>query len=167
MKRPRMDNPVVSVPGALQALRAFSETAIHPDLPRTTLELVNLRVSQINGCSVCVDMHSQALKKAGESDQRLFAVAAWRDSALFSEAERAALALAEAATRISDQPDPVPDNVWAAAARHYQEPALARLVIQVTAINAWNRLNVTTGQIAGPIAAAKVPVQAVPASAAA
>jgi AhpD family alkylhydroperoxidase len=157
MKRPRIDNPVISVPGALQALRAFSETSAHPDLPRTTLELVNLRVSQINGCSVCVDMHSQALKEAGESDGRLFAVAAWRDSALFSDAERAALALAEAATRISDRPDPVTDEVFAEAARHYQEPGLARLVIQITAINAWNRLNVTTGQVAGEVRGVAVP----------
>ena len=149
MDRPRIDNPALSVPGALQALVAFSETAPHPDLPRATRELVNLRVSQVNGCSVCVDMHSQALKKGGESDERLFAVAAWRDTALFSDAERAALALAEAATRISDRPDPVPDEVWAEAARHYAEPVLSRLVIQITAINAWNRLNVTTGQLSG------------------
>jgi AhpD family alkylhydroperoxidase len=165
MKQARIDNPALSVPGALQALVAFSETANCPGLPRTTLELVNLRVSQINGCSVCVEMHSQGLKKAGESDERLFAVAAWRDSPLFSDAERAALALAEAATRISDRPDPVPDHVFAEAARHYEEPALARLVIDIAGINAWNRLNVTTGQIAGQIAAAGVPAQAVPAGA--
>jgi AhpD family alkylhydroperoxidase len=160
-----MDNPALSVPGALQALMAFSEAANYPGLPSTTLELVNLRVSQINGCSVCVDLHSQGLKKAGESDDRLFAVAAWRDSPLFSDAERAALALAEAATRISDRPDPVPDDVFAEAARHYEEPALARLVIDIASINTWNRLNVTTGQIAGQIPAPKIPAQAMPAGA--
>jgi AhpD family alkylhydroperoxidase len=162
MKRPRIANPVLTVPGALQALMAFSETATHPGLPRTTLELVNLRVSQINGCSVCVEMHSQGLKQAGESDARLFAVAAWRDSSVFSDAERAALALAEAATRISDRPDPVPDDIFVEAARHYDEPALARLVIDIAGINAWNRLNVTTGQIAGQIPAPSIPAQAVP-----
>ena len=165
MRRPRMDNPALTIPGALQSLVAFSETANHPGLPRTTRELVNLRVSQMNGCSVCVEMHSQALKRAGASDERLFAVAAWRDSAFFTEAERAALALAKSATRISDRPDPVPDEVFAEAARHYEEPALARLVIQITAINAWNRLNLTTGQIAGRIPTAEISAQAVPAGA--
>ena len=92
-----------------------------------TRDLVHLRASQINGCSVCVDMHARELKKAGETDERLFAVAAWRDTPYFTDAERAALALTEAVTRLSDRPDPVPDEIWDEAARHYDETALAAL----------------------------------------
>jgi alkylhydroperoxidase family enzyme len=89
------------------------------------------------------------LKKAGETDERLFAVAVWRDAPYFTDAERAALALTEAATRLSDRADPVPDEIWAEAARHYDEPALASLVLSIALINVWNRLNVTTRQVAG------------------
>jgi alkylhydroperoxidase family enzyme len=95
-------------------------------------------------------MHSRGAKKSGETDERLFTVAAWRESPYFNDAERAALALTEAATRLSDRADPVPDEIFDEAARHYDEPALAALVIHIALINAWNRLNVTTRQIAGP-----------------
>jgi alkylhydroperoxidase family enzyme len=94
-------------------------------------------------------MHSRDLKKAGETDERLFAVAAWREAPYFTDAERAALALTEAATRLSDRADPVPDEIWDEAARHYDEPALAALIIAIANINVWNRLNVTTRQVAG------------------
>jgi len=89
------------------------------------------------------------LKKEGESDERLFAVAAWRDAPYFTEAERAALALAEAVTRLSDRADPVPDEIWDEAARHYNEPALSALLLSVSLTNVYNRLNVATGQVAG------------------
>jgi AhpD family alkylhydroperoxidase len=118
-------------------------------VPSTTLELIHLRASQINGCSVCVDMHARDLRKAGESDERLFAVAAWRDAPYFTDAERAALALTEAVTRISDREDPVPDEIWNEVARHYDERALAALLIAIANINVWNRLNVATRQVAG------------------
>jgi AhpD family alkylhydroperoxidase len=118
-------------------------------VPATTLYLIELRASQINGCSVCVDIHSRELKAAGETDERIFAVAAWREASYFTDAERAALALAEAATRLADRPDPVPDDVWDEAARHYDEPALAALVVAIASINAWNRLNAATRQISG------------------
>jgi AhpD family alkylhydroperoxidase len=114
-----------------------------------TLELVNLRASQINGCSVCVDGHPRLAKKAGETDERLFAVSAWRDTPYFNEAERAALALTEALTRVNDRPDPVPDDIWDEAARRYSEPDLALLVLAIANINVWNRLNIATRQIAG------------------
>ena len=116
---------------------------------RTALGLVELRASQINGCSVCVDMHARQVRQAGETDERLFTVAAWRDAPYFSDAERAALALAEAVTRISDRADPVPDEVWNEAVRHYDEQALAALILAIATINVWNRLNVTTRQVAG------------------
>jgi AhpD family alkylhydroperoxidase len=150
---PRITNPAMSVPGAMDALQALSAAASAAaraaGLPPTTAELVNLRASQINGCAVCLDMHSRGARKAGETDERLHTLAAWRDSPYFSEAERAALALTEAATRLADRANPVPDDVFAAAAKHYDEPALAALVVSIAAINAWNRLNVATGQVAG------------------
>ena len=145
----RMSNPALFVPGALPALIALDTSTQHADLPDVTRKLVHLRASQINGCGVCVDMHARELKQAGESDERLFAVAAWRETPYFSDAERAALALTEAVTRLSDRPDPVPDAIWDEASRHYDEPALAALVIQIALINAFNRLNVATKQVAG------------------
>jgi AhpD family alkylhydroperoxidase len=145
----RIDNPALTVPGALQALQGIGNAAKQADIPETTLYLVELRASQINGCGVCVDMHSRELKHAGESDDRINTVAVWRDVSYFTEAERAALALTEAATRLADRPDPVPDDVWDNAARHYEDAQLAALVLAIAAINAWNRLNVTTRQISG------------------
>ncbi len=146
--QPRMTHPVTLVPDAMKALIAFS-TATNGVLPKRTIDLVYLRASQINGCSICVEMHARDLRQAGESDERLFAVAAWRETPYFTDAERAALALAEAGTRLADRPDPVPDDVWQEAARHYDEAQLAALVLAIAGINTWNRLNVTTRQIAG------------------
>lgn len=145
----RMAHPAMSIPGAFDALQALAKAAGHGSLPQAVPELVNLRVSQINGCSVCVGMHAEALKKAGESDERIWAVGAWRDAPFFTGAERAALALAEAVTRISDSADPVPDEVYDEAAEHFDEPALASLILIITMINAWNRLNVATRQVPG------------------
>lgn len=145
----RMNNPAIIVPGAMQALLALNASAEKGGVPSQTLGLVHLRASQINGCSLCVDMHPRLLKKAGETDERLFAVAAWRDAPYFTDAERAALALTEAVTRLSDRADPVPDEIWDKAARYYDEPALAALIISIALINVWNRLNVATRQIAG------------------
>jgi AhpD family alkylhydroperoxidase len=145
----RIDSPALTVPGALQALQGIGKAARQADIPETTLYLVELRASQINGCGVCVDMHSRELKHAGEPDERINTVAGWRDVSYFTEAERAALALTEAATRLADRPDPVPDAVWDNAARHYDDAQLAALVLAIAAINAWNRLNVTTRQISG------------------
>ena len=145
----RMENPAMIVPGAMEALQALGKAMEQSGLPARTLGLVHLRASQINGCSVCVDMHPRYLKKMGETDERLFVVAAWRDAPYFTDAERAALALTEAATRLSDRADPVPDEIWEEARRHYDEPVLAALVMAIALINVWNRLNVTTKQVAG------------------
>ena len=146
---PRMTNPLRILPDALQALLAVDKATANDALPNVTRKLVHLRASQINSCSVCVDMHAKELKKEGEQDDRIFAVSAWRDTPYFTAAERAALALTEAATRISDREDAVPDHVWADAARHYDERALAALVLQIALINAFNRINLATRQIAG------------------
>ena len=145
----RMDNPAMVIPGAMKALWALKKSTEQAGVPPATFALVELRASQINGCRLCADMHARDAKKAGESDERLFAVATWRDAPYFTDAERAALALTEAVTRLSDRADPVPDDVWDAAAGEYDEPELAALVIAIANINVWNRLNVTTKQVAG------------------
>jgi AhpD family alkylhydroperoxidase len=146
----RMASPALSIPGALDALQALAAAAGKKgDLPETLAEMVHLRASQINGCSVCVHMHARGLAKAGESDERIWAVAAWQDVPFFTDAERAALALTEAVTRISDRADPVPDEIYDEAARHFDEPALASLILHISMINTWNRLNVATRQVAG------------------
>jgi AhpD family alkylhydroperoxidase len=144
-----MSNPAMVVPKAMQALQAVGALTQHSGLKEGLLELVYLRASQINGCSVCVDGHPRLAKKFGETDERLFAVAAWHDSPYFTDAERAAFALTEAVTRLSDRVDPVPDEIWNEAARHYDEPTLAVLLIAIANINVWNRLNVATRQPAG------------------
>ena len=147
--QPRIDNPAMTTPGAMAALRKLGASVRHAGLPATTLYLVELRASQINGCAVCADMHSRELKAAGEPDERLHTLAAWRETPYFSDAERAALALTEAATRLADRADPVPDEVWDEAARHYDEEQLAALVLAIAGINAWNRINAITRQITG------------------
>ncbi|WP_426754773.1 carboxymuconolactone decarboxylase family protein [Myxococcus sp. Y35] len=145
----RMKNPAMVHPDVLQPLMAVAKALKQGSVPERTLELVHLRASQINGCAFCVDMGVREARKGGETDDRLHAVAVWRESPLFNDAERAALAFAEAATRLSDRSDPVPDDVWNAAARHYEEPALAQLVLFVAMTNMWNRINVPVRQVPG------------------
>jgi AhpD family alkylhydroperoxidase len=147
--QPRIKSPVFIVPGARDALRSLHDGALKSGIPHATFEMVNLRASQINGCSVCVDMHSRALRKLGEKPERIFTVAAWREAPYFSDAERAALDLAECTTRLCDRADAVPDAVWNEAARHYDEPQLAALVMAIATINVWNRVNAATHQITG------------------
>jgi AhpD family alkylhydroperoxidase len=143
-----MTNPAFAVPGAMDALNAVSKTISRARVP-ISRELVHLRASQINGCSVCVDMHAKAARRAGESEERLFAVAAWRETPYFSDAERAALALTEALTRIADRSEQVPDAIWDAAAEHFDEVQLGALVLDIATVNLWNRLNIATQQVVG------------------
>ena len=138
----RMKNPVLVVPKALEAVQALAASA-DGVVPERTLGLMHLRASQINGCSVCVDMHPKIARKLGETDERLFAVSAWRDAPYFTDAERAALALTEAVTRLADREDPVPDAIWNEAAKHFDERELATLILAIANINVWNRLNAT------------------------
>jgi AhpD family alkylhydroperoxidase len=147
--QPRIKNPAALIPDVLQPAKALFETSFKGGVPPKTLALVHLRASQINGCGACVDGGARMAKKSGETDDRLFAVAAWRDTPYFTEAERAALALAESVTRLSDRPDPVPDEIWNEAARHYDEKGLAALIIAIAATNVFNRFNVSTRQVAG------------------
>jgi AhpD family alkylhydroperoxidase len=145
----RMTNPAIVLPDAMHALQALGKATQDCGVAPLTLELVNLRASQINACGVCTVNHPRLAKKLGETDDRLAAVAAWRDAPYFTAAERAALSLTEAVTRLSDRADPIPDAVWDEASLHYDERALAALVIAIANINVWNRLNVTTRQVAG------------------
>ncbi|MFC5288577.1 carboxymuconolactone decarboxylase family protein [Actinokineospora guangxiensis] len=138
-----------TAPAAYQAMLGLERYMAASSLPKRTYELVKLRVSQINGCAYCVDMHSHDAKAGGETDERLYAVAVWREAPFFTPAERAALDLAEAATRLPDHGHGVSDEVWKAAAAHYDEAGMAALVVAVTTINAWNRIALATGLVAG------------------
>jgi len=147
----RMTHPVQVLPDAMTALLALNKAARAGTVPATTHQLVHLRVSQINGCSVCVDMHARELKDAGEKDEKIWGVGAWRESPHFSGAERAALALAECLTRLADRSDAVPDDVWADAADHFDEKELASLLVSIAGINVWNRLNAAVRQPVGAV----------------
>jgi AhpD family alkylhydroperoxidase len=145
----RMKNPASVIDGATSAIFGLIKAIQRTDVPETTLGLVHLRASQINGCSPCVDGGVKTAKKNGETDERLHAVAAWREAPYFTGAERAALALAECVTRLADRSDPVPDDVWDEATKHFDEQGLAALVLYIATTNLFNRLNATTRQIAG------------------
>jgi AhpD family alkylhydroperoxidase len=145
----RMTHPVMVLPDAMKALLALSNAAQSATVAPTTHQLIHLRVSQINGCSVCVDMHARELKNLNEKDERIWGVGAWRESPMFTSAERAALDLAEHVTRLADKFDAVPDHVWDEAADHYDEQELSSLLISIASINVWNRLNAATRQPVG------------------
>ena len=133
----------------VRRLNAASQVVTESPLPETVQGLVRIRASQINGCGFCTDMHTKDALAAGETQQRLNLVAAWRDAAVFSEAERAALALAEEGTRIADAATGVSDEAWQAARKHFDDEQLAALIAEIALINAWNRLNVFAGTPAG------------------
>lgn len=142
----RMKNPAVIIPDAIAPIRALNDAVQQGGVPQRTLDLVHLRASQINGCSVCVGAAAKA-RKDGDTDERLFTLVAWRGTPYFTDGERAALALTEAVTRLSDRTDPVPDEIWDEAAQHYDEKALAALVLWIATVNVFNRVNVATRQV--------------------
>jgi len=141
-----MNHPVYVIPEAMEALQALSKSSQVDGLTPSLHAMIHLRASQINGCSGCVQIHSREMKKAGETDTRIYAVAAWRDTNYFSDAERTALALTEALTRLSDNPDPVSDELWEEATRYFDEKQLAAVLISIASINVWNRLNTSIRQ---------------------
>jgi hypothetical protein len=151
--RVRMKNPALVFPGALESLQALTTTGIQDGaVPVRTAGLVQLRVGILTGWFDPAFIRPVGEARVSrETDERLHAVATWRDAPFFTEAERAALALTDAVSRIADRDDPVPDDVWNEAARHYGEKALASLVICIAAMNSWPRLTITTGQPAGEI----------------
>jgi AhpD family alkylhydroperoxidase len=147
----RIKNPANLLPDSMTGIQSIIKAAHSAGVPRSTMELAHLRASQINGCSPCVYSGAIGAKKAGESDERLFAVAAWRETDLFTDGERAALALAESMTRLADRADAVPDEVWDEAAKHFDEKQLASLVLWVAMTNLFNRINAATKQPAGAV----------------
>jgi AhpD family alkylhydroperoxidase len=143
---PRIKDLATILSDAWAPLVTLGKIVSASPIPEATRGLIHLRTSQINGCAVCID---GALGKTSETPQRLAAVAVWQDAPFFTDAERAALGLAEAITRIGESGDRVPDAAWAEAARHYDEAGLAWLVLHVSLVNLYNRLNVATRQVAG------------------
>jgi AhpD family alkylhydroperoxidase len=145
----RMKNPAMVLPDAMKGIQNLYKAMSQGGVPQQTLELVHLRASQINGCSACVNAGVHSARKAGETDERLFAVAAWRETPYFTDAERAALALAEAATRLSDRADAVTDEIWNEATNHFDEKGLAAIILMIATTNLFNRLNATIKEQAG------------------
>lgn len=145
----RMNNPAMILPEAMKSMLALGASTKDSGVPQNLTKMIHLRGSQINGCGFCADMHARELKQMGESDERIWAISAWYDAPYFTDAERAVLALTEAATRLSDRTDAVSDSVWNEARKHFDEKALAGIIVHIAVINAWNRLNVTTRMVAG------------------
>ncbi|MEV5967266.1 carboxymuconolactone decarboxylase family protein [Kribbella sp. NPDC051952] len=145
----RMKNPAMVLPDAMTGIQNIYKAMHKGGVPETTLELVHLRASQINGCSPCVDAGVKSARKAGESDDRLLQLVAWRESDLFTDAERAALTMAEAATRLADNPEAVTDEIWSDAADHFDEQQLAAIILMIGITNLFNRLNTTIREPAG------------------
>jgi AhpD family alkylhydroperoxidase len=145
----RMTNPAMVLPDVMKAIGGLNKAIQSGGVPPETLELVHLRASQINGCGACVDMGGRAATKAGETPERLWSVVAWREAPYYTDAERAALALTEAATRLADRPDAVPDTIWDEAADHFDERGLAAIILMIALTNFFNRINVTIKEPAG------------------
>jgi AhpD family alkylhydroperoxidase len=145
----RMKHPVAIIPAAMQPIQALTKAVQGRGVPEETLELVHLRVSQINGCSFCVDAGTKSLRKLGETDERIGVVSAWREAPYYTDAERAALSLAEAATRLADRADAVSDQVWDEAADHFDEQQLAAILLMIAVTNLYNRLNAPIRHVAG------------------
>jgi AhpD family alkylhydroperoxidase len=145
----RMKNPATIIPAAMQPIQELMKAAQSQGLPHELMEMIHLRVSQINGCSFCVDAGLKNLRKLGETDERIGLVTAWREAPYYTDAERAALELAEASTRLADHADGVSDEVWNNAADHFDEQQLASILLMTAVTNLFNRLNAPIRQIAG------------------
>ncbi len=145
----RMKNPATIIPAAMKPIMELMKAAQSQGLPQELMEMIHLRVSQINGCSYCVDAGLKSLRKLGESDERIGLVSAWRETPYYTDAERAALELAEASTRLADRADAVSDEVWDNAADHFDERQLASILLMTAVTNLFNRLNAPVRQIAG------------------
>jgi AhpD family alkylhydroperoxidase len=145
----RMKNPAMLVPAAMGPIQDLIKAAHSQGVPQDLMELIHLRVSQINGCAFCIDGALKSLRKAGQSDERIGLVSAWRETGHYTDEERAALALAESVTRLADRTDAVPDEVWDAAADHFGEEQLAAILIWIAVANLFNRLNAPIRQTPG------------------
>ncbi len=149
MSTERMPNPAVLIPEAMEALMAVNQVIAGAGVDGKLLALTHLRASQINGCGSCVAGGVHQARQHGATADQVHAVVAWRETPWFSDEERAALALTEAVTRLADQPDPVPDQVWDVAAKHFDQTELAALLLNIAIANAFNRLNAPTRQQSG------------------
>jgi AhpD family alkylhydroperoxidase len=148
--QPRMKNPAMVLPDAMKGIQNLYKAMHQGGVSQQLLELVHLRASQINGCSACVYAGVEGARKAGEADERLATLVAWREAPYFTDAERAALALTEAATRLADRSgDAVPDDIWDAAADHFDERQLSAIILMVAVTNLFNRINATIKEPAG------------------
>jgi AhpD family alkylhydroperoxidase len=147
--QPRIKSSAMAQPDVTTAVQHLFKAMYKGDVPHETLELVHLRASQINGCSACVDAGVETSGKAGVSDERLHMLVAWREAPYFTDAERAALELTEAATRMADAADPVPDHIWDEAADHFDENQLSSIVLMIATTNFFNRINRTLRVPAG------------------
>lgn len=127
---------------AYRAMAAFDRSI---EFDPALRELIKIRASQINGCAYCIELHTRDARKAGESERRIYALSAWRESPLFSDRERAALALTDTITHIANAG--LPETVYEQAAAHFDEGELANLILAITAINAWNRIAISSGVI--------------------
>jgi AhpD family alkylhydroperoxidase len=148
---PRIADMTTLIPGPIKATQALIKSIDRTAVASSTIDLVHLRVSQINGCSFCLDYGWKAARKEGETDERLFAIGAWREAPYFTDDERAALDLAEAITRIADRSDPVPDAIWDEAARFFDDRGLMAIVLASALTNLLNRVNVSIRQVAGSL----------------
>ena len=146
---PRIKHPAQTLPGAMQALQSLDRATRQAGVPEVTLELLRLRAGQINGCSACVNAGMYSARKSGETDERLLLLTAWRETSVFTDAERAALALTEAATRLADRSDAVTDEIWREATRHYDESGLSAIILMIAVTNMFNRINATIKEPAG------------------
>ncbi|MFE5580614.1 carboxymuconolactone decarboxylase family protein [Kitasatospora sp. NPDC056531] len=145
-----MKNPALVLPDAMKGIQNIYKAVYQGGVSPQLLELVHLRASQINGCSACVFAGVQGARKHGETDERLHAVVAWREAPFFTDEERAALELTEAATRIADRTGKaVPDHIWDAAADHFNEEQLSAIILMISLTNFFNRLNTTVEEPAG------------------
>ncbi|MGW3807785.1 carboxymuconolactone decarboxylase family protein [Micromonospora sp. NPDC005113] len=149
MSTERMPNPAVLLPDAMEALMAVNRAVAGGGLDSRLLAVSHLRASQINGCGPCVAGGAHQARQHGATADQVHAVAAWRETPWFSDEERVALALTEAVTRLADRPDPVPDQLWDLAAKHFDQKELAALLLNIAMTNAFNRLNAPTRQQAG------------------
>ncbi|MFI6318922.1 carboxymuconolactone decarboxylase family protein [Nonomuraea sp. NPDC050556] len=145
----RMKNPATIIPAAQKPIMELMKAAQSGGLSKELAEMIHLRVSQINGCSFCADAGYKSLRKLGETDERIGLISAWRETPYYTDAERAALELAEEATRLADNPAGVTDRVWDNAADHFDEQQLASILLITAATNLFNRLNAPIRQIAG------------------
>ena len=154
--QPRLEYGKVA-PGAMQAMYALVNYGKQSGLEPTLLELVKIRASQLNSCAFCLDMHTKDARAMGETEQRIYALSAWRETPFYTERERAALALTEAVTLIAN--GPVSDEVYEEACQHFTEVELVNLVMSIVTINGWNRLSVTFRTVPGTYQPQKVAAQ--------